>query len=93
MSRLTSRRNNSIFDEVDRELARARRRSGAFASWLILAMVLSLVILILVFGGQMFMNWAGNYGPTGEFVDGIQNPLENVEWWQSEPRSSDRVWN
>lgn len=95
MSRLTSRRNHySIFDEVERELAQDRhRRRANFAFWLILVMALTLCFFAIIGGGAYFMNWASNYGPTGEIVGGIQNPMDNVEWWQSEPRSSDRVWN
>lgn len=80
----------SILDEVERDIARHRRRNSGAA--LIVALVILFVMAIVFFGGQMFLNWSANYGPTGEFNMGMNNPLDRVDIWQTEPRSSDRVW-
>ncbi len=89
------RERNSIFDEVDRELSRARfRRSGpSFFGILVSLLALVLVIGIVVGVTTGGYYWFQNAGPTGEVVFDNPNTSDRVDIWQTEPRSSDKVWN
>jgi hypothetical protein len=52
------RKADSIFEEVDRELSRKRNRTRAYL--VLTTVVVLFVMMIVFFGGQLFIRWADN---------------------------------